>query len=947
MVNAILVPSGGRMTFDHSFDFESVSGFTFDGGVIEFSTNGGGSWADAGGLIDGGTKYGGTIHAGSFNPLAGRSAFVRASSGYTRTRLNLTSLAGQNVQIRFRIGTDSSNGYVPKGWYVDDVAIYSCTVVAGAPTLTTPPVGSTTALGATAVFSVVATGNATLKYQWLKNGAALVGATSDSLTVTNVQDADSGYYSVIVSNGAGTAVSDGVPLTVVTPGSWGGTTTQSRPYNFIVSASGTSLTQLSHSGTTNCTSTTGTVFNLPIDSATGTFSFDSGPNTCGTRFRTTGRITGAGTATGTAIFSVENSSLFCPVPCTDTKVATWTATAGASVIVTQPQHRTVVAGGNVQFAADATGSPAPTYQWQVSSDGISFTPLSNGAPYSGVTTNTLVITGASGALTGLQYRVVATNAGGSATSDAATLTVTNPQFIQNGDFSNGITGWFPFGSPPSAISFAVVGGVFQYFRNQAPGTPGQAVVAQHTGVKVGANVGLSAQFDLGNSSSVRKRIAVLMLDSSFADQSVCTFFLEPFAPMRTYRMRMHTSQPWNDAAIYFYAATPGSSGGNYLLDNVAMQVDPNVSTLRTDCVDPTTPAAAGGAVGPNLVANGDFSSGTSTWFTEGLTHQVSGNVFEFLRPTSAPPAGVVIHAIGPVAAGEILTAVFDLGNSSSLRRRVTVLVQDLDFSDQQVCTFFLSPGQPLATYEIRTHTTKAWTNGAIAFYVASVGLEQWYRLDNVAVHRTPGLSTVGSECMEPGSVLPTAFRPTAPILFAPTPGAVQPAVDRSTSWEAEGFTVAGSSLSGGPVWRAVATATGMQTLAWPLPVDLTTQSDARLRFRSRLSAGGSAGEVQVSLDGTTWQTVAAVPRGDEWLDIDVDLGAFAGSVLSVRLVFEAVAPASGGSPDVWLVEAMTVAGDTTPARAPLLPASTGPVAARFGIPADARRRRRRRRPWFG
>ena len=935
----VVVPAGGRLIFEHAFEFETDGPNGYDGGVIEFSTNGGGLWTDAGSLIDGGRPYRGAIATGTGNPLQGRPAFIKGTLGYVRTRLNLASLVGQNVQFRFRVGTDSSVS--ARGWLVDDVALYSCAVTAGAPTIVTPPAAQTKALGAGAVFSVVAGGNGPLKYQWLKNGIAIAGAQLDTLALANVQDADNGHYSVIVSNGVGTAVTDGAPLTVIGVGAWAGNTNLNRPHNFVVNATGTGLTQLTYSATFSCTTVTTTVStSIPIDPASGSFTFDNGPNSCGSRVQTTGSFTGAGTATGSATITLSNSSFGCPVPCNGVRAVTWTAALGGPAFVSQPANRTVVSGGTVQFAADATGAPAPTFQWQVSTDGISFTPLSNGAPYSGVTTNTLVITGASGALTGLQYRVVATNAGGSATSDAATLTVTTPQFIQNGDFSNGLTGWFPFGSPPSAISFSVVGGVFQYFRNQAPGTPGQAVVAQHTGVKVGANVGLSAQFDLGNSSSVRKRIAVLMLDSSFADQSVCTFFLEPFAPMRTYRMRMHTTQPWNDAAIYFYAATPGSNGGNYLLDNVAMQVDPDVSTLRTDCVDPTTLPGAGGAVGPNLVANGDFSNGTSTWFTEGLTHQVSGNVFEFLRPTAAPPAGVIVHAIGPVAAGEILTAVFDLGNSSALRRRVTVLVHDLDFSDLQVCTFFLSPGQPLSTYEIRTHTTEAWANGAIAFYVASVGLEQWYRLDNVGVHRTPGLSTFGTECMEPGSALPSAFRQAAPAPIAPATGAIQPSADPSTSWEAEGFTVAGSSVSGGPVWRAVANVTGWQTLAWPLTVDLTARSDARLRFRSRLSDGGSAGQVQVSLDGTTWQTVAAVPRSDEWLDLDVDLGAFAGSILSVRLVFEAVAPASGRSPDVWLIEAVTVAGDPTVARAPGLPASTGPLAARFGVPMNARRRRR-------
>ncbi len=44
-----------------------------------------------------------------------------------------------------------------------------------------------------------------------------------------------------------------------------------------------------------------------------------------------------------------------------------------------------------------------------------------------------------------------------------------------------------------------------------------------------------AQFDLANSSTVRKRISVLVIDSNFSDITVCTFWLAPNAPMRTYR----------------------------------------------------------------------------------------------------------------------------------------------------------------------------------------------------------------------------------------------------------------------------------------------------------------------------------------------------------------------------------------------------------------------------
>jgi sugar lactone lactonase YvrE len=95
--------------------------------------------------------------------------------------------------------------------------------------------------------------------------------------------------------------------------------------------------------------------------------------------------------------------------------------------VTLP-NQPVTTGHTVTYVASVTGNPPPTIQWQVSTDGgTTWTNLSNNSSYSGVTTNTLTITG-SAALSGDEYRYIATNASGSVTSNAATLTVVAAQF---------------------------------------------------------------------------------------------------------------------------------------------------------------------------------------------------------------------------------------------------------------------------------------------------------------------------------------------------------------------------------------------------------------------------------------------------------------------------------------------------------------------------------------
>ena len=108
MATPVALPAGAWLRFNHAYGFEDDAGSAYDGGIVEYSINNGTTWVDAGSLItDNG--YNGTIASGSSNPLAGRQAFVRESHGYYSSRLDLQSLAGQNVRFRFRIGTDTSN----------------------------------------------------------------------------------------------------------------------------------------------------------------------------------------------------------------------------------------------------------------------------------------------------------------------------------------------------------------------------------------------------------------------------------------------------------------------------------------------------------------------------------------------------------------------------------------------------------------------------------------------------------------------------------------------------------------------------------------------------------------------------------------------------------------------------------------------------------------------
>ena len=101
--------------------------------------------------------------------------------------------------------------------------------------------------------------------------------------------------------------------------------------------------------------------------------------------------------------------------------ATATVNVGnAPVITVQPQSQTVATGGTVSFTSDGTGSQPLGYQWYLGT-----TALSDDAHRTGSTTATLSLTNVTANDAGT-YTMVLSNAYGTATSVAATLTTLVP-----------------------------------------------------------------------------------------------------------------------------------------------------------------------------------------------------------------------------------------------------------------------------------------------------------------------------------------------------------------------------------------------------------------------------------------------------------------------------------------------------------------------------------------
>ena len=91
-------------------------------------------------------------------------------------------------------------------------------------------------------------------------------------------------------------------------------------------------------------------------------------------------------------------------------------TSSPPSITTQPASQTVMSGQVATFNVVASGSSALSYQW-----------LGNGAAIAGATAASYTTQATTAQTSGIAFTVTVTDAGGSVTSSAATLTVTTPK----------------------------------------------------------------------------------------------------------------------------------------------------------------------------------------------------------------------------------------------------------------------------------------------------------------------------------------------------------------------------------------------------------------------------------------------------------------------------------------------------------------------------------------
>ncbi|MHB1132693.1 MAG: immunoglobulin domain-containing protein [Chloroflexota bacterium] len=392
------------------------------------------------------------------------------------TTLMISGVTTTQNGTQYRAGFDNGVG----GRVYSVSATLTVTAAQMAPVVTTHPQSQTVTAGQTATFTTAASGTPAPSVQWqVGTGTSwldLPGANGLTLSFTTEAADDGQQYRASFTNSAGGPVySDAATLTVhyapaVTSDPTNQTVSEGQNASFTATASGnpTPVVQwqvLSVGGSwadiAGATSTTLTLSSVTADQS-------------GTQYQ--------------AVFSNGVGSAVMTNPATLTVNAAPTAPA----ITTPPQDVTVTAGQTATFNATASGSLPLQVRWQVSANG--------GKKWSNITDateTTLTLQNVSLSQNGYKYRAIFTNAAGTATTNAATLTVTGAAVdvsIAKAGVHNPVTGRITWtltihNSGPNAAQGVQVNDTIAKGTKVVEVTPPAGATYSNRGGKVTVNVG--------------------------------------------------------------------------------------------------------------------------------------------------------------------------------------------------------------------------------------------------------------------------------------------------------------------------------------------------------------------------------------------------------------------------------------------------------------------------
>ena len=317
--------------------------------------------------------------------------------------------------------TVAKPGYDSNGSFQTNVVYKAVTFTPDLrPLIATNPASWSAAAGDNVSFSVVASANYALTYQWQQNGTNLLGQTADTLTLSAVTTALNNYaYKCVVSDFYGSVTSSVATLTVTPTAVAPTIASVLNVTNFV--GNNVNLTAL-----VNGTDAKGGYqwyynSNSPVSVANQVLLTD-GVNASGST------LSGTANATLSILQATTNDAGYYSLLVTNlagsvnANVVKLTLIYSKPVLISPPQAITTFIGKTITNTTSTYGQLL-SYQWyKTKSNGTTPIALTDGVAISGSTTPTLVISGVALA-DSTNYVIVVSNPGGSITSSPSALSV--------------------------------------------------------------------------------------------------------------------------------------------------------------------------------------------------------------------------------------------------------------------------------------------------------------------------------------------------------------------------------------------------------------------------------------------------------------------------------------------------------------------------------------------
>jgi murein DD-endopeptidase MepM/ murein hydrolase activator NlpD len=146
----------------------------------------------------------------------------------------------------------------------------------------------------------------------------------------------------------------------------------------------------------------------------------------------------------------------------------------------------------------------------------------------------------------------------------------------------------------------------------------------------------------------------------------------------------------------------------------------------------------------NLINNGDFSMGLTSWSTWNATANVSGGIYNVSRNSGSADGGFyqsIAYTAPPNAAFEMT---FNMANLSPVGRTVNFVLRNPAWSESRNCVFTLQSLTPMQKYTIRFRTGVNWSSILMQGWMEPGDGATGLQLDNFSLRYRPELTSITS-----------------------------------------------------------------------------------------------------------------------------------------------------------------------------------------------------------